>query len=77
MSKTITVIGILMILYAIAALLTDYLLVYVLLHLSSDDTYMIIVPAEENSIDWTRFWLPASALGAILIAIGKLVSRKR
>jgi len=75
-SKALIIIGCLVLLYAIAAILANSLPVGAFLQSSSDDTYMKIVPADENSVDWTRFGLPALAAGAILIAIGKFIGGK-
>ena len=74
-SKALIIIGCLVLLYAVAAFAVDFLPVDAF-QSPSDDTYMIIVPADENSIDWTRFGLPALAVGAILIVIGKFIGGK-
>lgn len=76
MRKTLAIAGCLVLLYAIAAIVAASLPVEFFLQSPSADTYMIIVPADENSIDWTRFGLPALAVGAILIVIGKFIGGK-
>lgn len=76
MCKALIIAGCLVLLYAIAAIVAASLPVELFLQSPSDDTYMIVVPADENSIDWTQLGLPALVLGAILIVIGKFISGK-
>jgi len=74
--KALIIAGCLVLLYAIAAIVAASLPVELFLQSASDDTYMIVVPADENSIDWTQLGLPALVLGAILIVIGKFIGGK-
>jgi hypothetical protein len=74
--KALVITGCLVLLYAIAAIVAASVPVEFFLQSPSSNTYMIIFPAGENSIDWTQFGLPALAVGAILIVIGKFIGGK-
>ena len=75
MSKTLIMIGFLVLLYAMAAFAVDFLPVDGF-QSSSDDTYLKVAPADESSFNWAQFRLPALVVGAIFIVIGKFVGGK-
>lgn len=75
MSKTLIIIGCLVLLYAVAGFTVDVLPVDTF-QSSSTDTYLKITSVDESSFDWTKFRLPALVVGAILVFIGKFVGGK-
>ena len=76
MRKALVTTGCLVLLYAIAAIVAASVPIEIFFQSPSSNTYMIIVPADENSIDWTQFGLPALVVGAILIVISKFIGGK-
>lgn len=74
MSKALTIVGCLVLLYAVAGFAIDFLPVDAF-QSSTYDSYVKIVP-DESSFDWAQFRLPALVVGAILVVIGKFVGGK-
>ena len=75
MSKTLIIVGCLVLLFGVAGFAIDFLPVDAF-QSSSNDSYLKTAPTDENSFDWAKFRLPALVLGAILVVIGKFVGGK-
>lgn len=75
MSKTLTIVGCLVLLNAVAGFAVDFLPVDAF-QSSANGSYLKIVPTDESSFDWAQFRLPALVVGAILVVIGKFVGGK-
>lgn len=73
-SKTLIIVGCLVLLYAVAGFAVDFLPVDAF-QSSANGSYLKIVP-DESSFDWAQFRLPALVVGAILVVIGKFVGGK-
>lgn len=75
MSKALIMIGCSVLLCAVAAFTADLLPVDAF-QSSLDDTYLKVVPTDENSYGWTQFGFFALVVGTVLVVIGKFVGGK-
>ncbi len=73
-SKTLIIVGCLVLLYAVAGFAVDFLPVDAF-QASANDSYVKIVP-DESSFHWAQFRSPALVVGAILVVIGNFVGGK-